>query len=437
MTLAAPRASLRSLINYRKLALPKFTRPGLLVVCFVAVSVRISVTFAVQPPPSSLAFQLAQEGGGGGGGEGGGGGGGEGGGGGGEGGGGGGGEGGGGGGGEGGGGGGEGGGSSGGEGGGSSGGGGGGGGDTPPAGSLPGEHLEQDPNNPGHYSSVPDGSHLENQDGQTVTAKDGSPAPSGGNPDLPISAEPAGTPPATPSGAGAPPPAPSNAPEPPEATPSNPTSPPEHEPHAPTPIPAPKPPIPSVPPVPSPAGQQPVLPTTPTKPAPPTKPGGTSPTGVPQGDHPLSPGSARVGPRSPTITTMEAAEQFVKGSNGKNCGPNGQCASLVKALVPGIPRHTTQWQRGIHVRGSDIPIGTPIATFNSYGQKGTNGYGPPDSPQGKSGQSHSGVYLGQNARGLIILHQFESSGGPRIDTIPWEKWNGSPKESGDKYYTIK
>jgi hypothetical protein len=134
---------------------------------------------------------------------------------------------------------------------------------------------------------------------------------------------------------------------------------------------------------------------------------------------------------------MNAAEQFVKGSNANHCGSNGQCASLVKALVPGIPQHTTQWQRGTHVRGNDIPIGAPIATFNSYGQRGTNGYGPPGSPQGKSGESHSGIYLGQNKQGLIILHQWESSGGPRIDTIPWDKWNGSPKEAGDKYYTIK
>jgi hypothetical protein len=86
---------------------------------------------------------------------------------------------------------------------------------------------------------------------------------------------------------------------------------------------------------------------------------------------------------------------------------------------------------------ADIPPGTPIATFNFYGQDGTNGYGPASSPGGKSGWSHTGIYLGQDANGVSILHQFSGpNGAPEVFTIPWDKWGTKGMEGGKYYYTI-
>jgi hypothetical protein len=293
---------------------------------------------------------------------------------------------------------------------------------SPDGGSLPGQHLEQDPNNPSHYGSVPNGSHYENDNGRTVVVPDGPQSNPPGNPDLPI-----------PIGPNGPLPPPTSPLPPPGGSQTPPTAPANPGGSVEAPVPAPGSGQPSVP-LPLPSTPQrgspaPARPTVPPTTAPPASPGS-----------PTSPGNAAPysGPRSTTITSREAAEKFVRDSRGQSCGGDGQCASLVKALVADVPRHTSLWQRGTQVLGNkNLPIGTPIATFNSYGEPGTNGYGPPGSLGGKSGESHTGLYLGQNADGIIILHQWEHSGGPRIDTIPWGEWNGSSKESGDKYYTIK
>ena len=56
--------------------------------------------------------------------------------------------------------------------------------------------------------------------------------------------------------------------------------------------------------------------------------------------------------------------------------------------------YSSQWQQGEQVEGAtDIAPGTPIATFNFNGA-----YGPPDSPGGASGVSHTGIYLGQESQ---------------------------------------
>ena len=177
------------------------------------------------------------------------------------------------------------------------------------------------------------------------------------------------------------------------------------------------------------------------------KPPSTQPGAQPNPNHDsLSPGRSQSssssdktqtgGHVSTQVQSVEAAKAVVSKNKGSHCGQNGQCASLCKALVHGIGA-TSTWKRGAMVKGnSKIPIGTAIATFNFY-NKGTNGYGPSSSPGGESGKSHTGVYLGQTSQGLMILHQFETSGGPRIDVIPWKNWHGSPYEAGNKYYIIK
>lgn len=92
------------------------------------------------------------------------------------------------------------------------------------------------------------------------------------------------------------------------------------------------------------------------------------------------------------ISSEAAAKALVARHAGHYLGKNPECASLTKALAPSVSAAST-WQRGELVKGNDtIPVGTPIATFNFYGQKGTYGYGPPGEPGGQEqGQSYRDI----------------------------------------------
>jgi hypothetical protein len=145
-----------------------------------------------------------------------------------------------------------------------------------------------------------------------------------------------------------------------------------------------------------------------------------------------------------SIRTPKDAERLLKKlKKPPFIGKNEQCASLTKELTGAPP--ASLWKPGEKVQGASIPIGAAIATFNFLGLVGTNGYGPPPpppkNPGGKSGVSHTGIYLGQDARGITILHQAKGLR-PIISVIPWEPWwypkgyKGSPWESGNKYYVL-
>lgn len=128
------------------------------------------------------------------------------------------------------------------------------------------------------------------------------------------------------------------------------------------------------------------------------------------------------------INSLEDAQKLVGDyiSDGKSSAKNRtQCASLTKALTD--LGKTPTWYKDKLVYGNDLAVGTPIATFcngNNYGS-------------GISGCSHTGIYLGQSAAGIKILHQWNGSGGARIDTIPWSSWGRNGNEGGMKYYTIR
>jgi len=117
---------------------------------------------------------------------------------------------------------------------------------------------------------------------------------------------------------------------------------------------------------------------------------------------------------------------------GSYYGANEQCVSLTRDFDSSLAP-SSQWQQGELVEGAtDIAPGTSIATFNFNGA-----YGPPDSPGGASGVSHTGIYLGQDSSGVQILDQWSGSGGASIHTIPWSSWGGNAAEAGSHYYTIK
>ena len=140
-----------------------------------------------------------------------------------------------------------------------------------------------------------------------------------------------------------------------------------------------------------------------------------------------TPGSPATGEQA-SPATLADYQQYV----GSYYGANEQCVSLTRDFESSLAP-SSQWQQGEQVEGAtDIAPGTPIATFNFNGA-----YGPPDSPGGASGVSHTGIYLGQDASGVQILDQWSGSGGASIHTIPWSTWAGNTAEAGSHYYTIK
>jgi hypothetical protein len=141
-------------------------------------------------------------------------------------------------------------------------------------------------------------------------------------------------------------------------------------------------------------------------------------------------------PKSKKITSVEDAKKFVGqywcDPSNSNCARNAmECATLTKYFCPDVGRAGT-WQGGSSIKGANLAVGTCVATFS---QNGGN-YGPAGSPGGASGKSHTGVYLGQNSQGVILLHQWNNSGGAKISTIPWADWNGRKAQGGNTMKTI-
>lgn len=151
--------------------------------------------------------------------------------------------------------------------------------------------------------------------------------------------------------------------------------------------------------------------------------------GVDMGIYPMS-----------NVTSIEQAMNYA--DTGSAIG-NGQCATLTKALTSGIGP-ASGWTQGVPVQGDgNIPVGAPIATFNYAAGPGSTGYGPPGSPGGDYGVSHTGIYLGQDRNGIWLLDQYTSSNGPHIRQIPWtpsgQSGTGSScvaAECGGKYFVI-
>ena len=157
--------------------------------------------------------------------------------------------------------------------------------------------------------------------------------------------------------------------------------------------------------------------------------GATSGCGAGQG----GPGLNGSYPTSSIKTLADA-----QAAAGRSYG-DGQCVALTKAMSPGTPSAAT-WTRGALVQGNgDIPVGTPIATFNYSSGEGSTGYGPPDHPGGWYGVSHTGIYLGQDSKGIWILDQFKGSAS-RVHQITWDQGSGcnmnSAKECAGRYYVV-
>src|ERR1700722_2592127 len=139
-------------------------------------------------------------------------------------------------------------------------------------------------------------------------------------------------------------------------------------------------------------------------------------------------GTGTPGSTPASAATLADYQQYV----GSYYGANEQCVSLTRDFDSSLAP-SSQWQQGELVEGAtDIAPGTPIATFNFNGA-----YGPPDSPGGASGVSHTGIYLGQDSSGVQILDQWLRSGGALIHSIPGISRCENSVEGGIQYYVIK
>ncbi|MCP5405258.1 MAG: BPSL0067 family protein [Pseudomonadaceae bacterium] len=100
------------------------------------------------------------------------------------------------------------------------------------------------------------------------------------------------------------------------------------------------------------------------------------------------------------VTSQADAQAIV--DRGRPIGESTECVALTKALTD--VGHTSQWTPGMPLAGNDIPVGTPIATFNCGGGSVYCN---------KSGSSHTGIYMGNG----LMLHQWNGQS-PIISRVP-------------------
>lgn len=103
---------------------------------------------------------------------------------------------------------------------------------------------------------------------------------------------------------------------------------------------------------------------------------------------------------------------------------NGQCVRFLQE-VGGIP-HTSQWQRGIKVRGSGCEPGTCIATFDPDGRYGNH----------VDGRSHAAILLEEREGGLLVIDQWVGHPVARR-TIQYRGGSGRAVNDGDRFCIIE
>jgi hypothetical protein len=101
---------------------------------------------------------------------------------------------------------------------------------------------------------------------------------------------------------------------------------------------------------------------------------------------------------------------------------SGQCVAYVEQAC-GAP-HTSQWKRGILVKGNEVVQGTAIATF---APNGTYANLP--------GRSHAAIFHQNNSTGLLVWDQWVGHPvAPRL--IHFRNGDGLPVDDGDQFYVI-
>lgn len=100
---------------------------------------------------------------------------------------------------------------------------------------------------------------------------------------------------------------------------------------------------------------------------------------------------------------------------------DGQCVAFVKA-ASGAP-NSSIWSEGDKVRGSELTLGTAIATFTA-GRYPSNAQG-----------NHAAIYVEQSSEGIVVWDQW--NGQPvHKRTIRFRDGQGSASNDGDRYSVI-
>lgn len=103
---------------------------------------------------------------------------------------------------------------------------------------------------------------------------------------------------------------------------------------------------------------------------------------------------------------------------------NGHCVRFVQEVAR-MP-HTSEWRRGVKVRGNNVPQFTIIATFAADGRYENR----------TDGHSHAAVLLAEVEDGLGVLDQWQ--GHPVAERIiRFRGGEGKKVNDGDAFYVVE
>lgn len=124
--------------------------------------------------------------------------------------------------------------------------------------------------------------------------------------------------------------------------------------------------------------------------------------------------------RTSSLGPFSAHPEVLSRSNPNYCG---QCVSYVVRVCPTLPVRTSEWKKGIQVKGnaSLIAEGTAIATFND-----ANIY-----------HGHAAIYVKQDDIGIHVYDQWITGAGKSIGQRII-RWNGTGiSNNGAGFYVIE
>lgn len=135
--------------------------------------------------------------------------------------------------------------------------------------------------------------------------------------------------------------------------------------------------------------------------------------------HPDAPLNQWVCTRTSLLGPFHAHPAAGQRSNPDFCG---QCVSYVTTVCPTLPVRTTEWVRGVPVKGNAaIAEGTAIATFDAHGQY----------------RGHAAIYVGQDKDSMLVFDQWITGAGKPVGSRKIA-WNGiGVSNHGAGYYVIE
>ena len=119
---------------------------------------------------------------------------------------------------------------------------------------------------------------------------------------------------------------------------------------------------------------------------------------------------------------------------GRSSVGTGECVPLVQAAT--TAPLTVFWKRGAPVQGNTtLKPGTAIATFDANGRYGNH----------TNGASHAAIYLGQDARGIEVIdqwnirqhHQIIGKHAPQKRVLRFQNPHAQPVDQGSQYYVVE